>query len=128
MAAAATAFSTLKRAVPVGGAEVEEEVAAIGAYVDGVVVGFDAAGGVGGQWPVVSGQRLVVVVVVVVPVGEEGFAVGGDKGAVLDEEASGGVDLGGELEIGFEHVAVVAVDVEVVGVGGGDDGHVWMEL
>ena len=122
----------------VGGAEVEEEVAIIVADIDGIVVGLDAACGIGlNVWMcecmgvgmvVVVVVVVVMVVVVLVAVFGKFLAVGGTEDALLEEETSVGVGLVGELEISLHHGLMGTIDIQMVGVGGSDNGHVRMKL
>ena len=69
-----------------------------------------------------------MVVVVLVAVFGKFLAVGGTEDALLEEETSVGVGLVGELEISLHHGLMGTIDIQMVGVGGSDDGHVRMKL
>ena len=71
---------------------------------------------------------ICVAMVVMVTIFDKQLAIEGAEDTLLDEKPSLRVGLVGKLSIGFEHVLMVAVDIEVVGVGGSDDSHVWMQL
>ena len=71
---------------------------------------------------------LLVVVVMMAAVLYERFAVGSKEDILLEEKVSLRICLFGKLQVGFHHVFMGAIDVEVVGVGGCDDGHVGMQL
>ena len=69
-----------------------------------------------------------MVVIVFVTVFDEFFTIESAEDAVLEKKESIGVGLISELEVGFEHVLMGAIDVEVVGVGSGNDRNIRVEL
>ena len=70
----------------------------------------------------------MVVVVVVVAVFDKFLAIEGTEDTVLEYKTAFGVGLIGKLKISLEHVLVGSVDIQVVGVGSGNDRNVGVKL
>ena len=71
---------------------------------------------------------VLVFVVVVVTIIDEFLAAEGTENTVFKKKESLGLRLVGELQVGLEHMFVSAVNIQVVGVGGGNDGDIRIEL
>ena len=109
----------------VRGAQVEKDVAVVVAHIDGVVVGLYRPCRIGVMLYLFADLQMVLVffvfllLVVMVAVFGQAF---------LEEQSTFGVGLVGVLLEGGNQVLVSAVDVQMVGVGGGYDRIVGVQL